>query len=448
MYLRPFHASSYPLTSRSIEKLKLEDSPLRWSCSSLASISSKHSLESPVSRDTAVLELEAKEAVSREQRTELLHTPVTNPKSRVATQTLDSAASPPQLKQSIEPSIPMRSSRTISRRDEYSTGSNSSLNSFHFHEPMKTQNISLHSSSSYYSLLRSLRLEQASSTSLRSSITPSSVPSLWRVERHVPEFCYITPKQNLLLHSSSSICYFVQLKTKRGQQYHRLCQMKSSPLQLHVSTCSPDVLDELQHILEVTPRSSVDSSAAITGSGQLLSPISANSSLLSSCTTTKYASTNLPSSLRRHYQFVTTLLALLPSKLPKLTLYLRNPTAFDDVIDKAPIFCKCILMSNLPLPDFLVRFANAFKIHYALDNGHLTISQPGKNGQSLVLYEGDMNSTSNWCEFAPKEFHKYILTSQKAMQMCLVLSGQQSCCGKVVMGGISDQGAIILDDDT
>ena len=440
-----------------MEKLRLEDSPLRWSCNSLASVSSRNSFGSPVSRDTAVLELETEE--TREERTELLHTPITHPLHLISkTANTSRIETPPRLKQSEEPEMHQkhrhsRSSRltsysTPSRHSQQSTSSSFSQS----HAPLSTNtplSSSHNTSSSYISRLRSMHTEQASllsQQSLGASVTSlsMSIPTLWKVDNHMQEFTYITPKNNILLHTSHAIMYFCQLKTNQGSRYYRLSVVKSAPLYIHLLSLSAALHQDVTNLLLLQD---VNSGLDVTNhTGQLLPPQSSTSPLITVVATSKHAISQLPNALRAPYHFVSSLLSLLPSKLPKLTLYLRSAVSTSS---RDNIYCKCVLMSNLPLPDFLVRFANALKIHYSLDSNHLTIYQPDANNKPNIYYENDLSSSSNWCQYAPKQLQKYIITAQKAMQQCLVLcsDGMRVRGSRIVMGQINEEDNIVIDGD-
>ena len=85
---------------------------------------------------------------------------------------------------------------------------------------------------------------------------------------------------------------------------------------------------------------------------------------------------------------------------------------------KTNVRCKCMLMSNRPLPDFCVQWADGMRLRYALDSGQLQISGPA--GQFLWDSSVKGGGPTQWASMAPKALRPYLLEAQKCMERCLM----------------------------
>ena len=136
-----------------------------------------------------------------------------------------------------------------------------------------------------------------------------------------------------------------------------------------------------------------------------------------------YSIYRLPKALRSLYLKTALIIGEIRSKIPKLVLYLtvndvqKGQAA---VNTGGKIACKCMLMSNTPLPDFCVQWADGTKLRYCLENGRLRLQGP-----SIAVYHWtdngvkDGSSVLGWAELATEEQSKYLLVAQRAMKRCL-----------------------------
>jgi hypothetical protein len=101
---------------------------------------------------------------------------------------------------------------------------------------------------------------------------------------------------------------------------------------------------------------------------------------------------NLPSGIEKLYNRMEKILNIILKNIPKLILYLSSKLA-----DTSNISCKCMLMSNLPLPDFRVQFADGTKLQYYLQSGKLHIESNLHNSDSNnkvpIIWDGLMSDT-------------------------------------------------------
>lgn len=153
---------------------------------------------------------------------------------------------------------------------------------------------------------------------------------------------------------------------------------------------------------------------------------------------------DLPGWLATRYRKIYKMLEAVKCRLPKLILYCTSLDAISienvSLVSKdfratktAPepdksrvVYCKCMLMSNDPLPDFCVQWADGVKLRYSLASGRLYLSSPDDPPNS-PLYQWDGNAlptreapmVPSWVQGAPNSVKKYLLVAQGAMQKCL-----------------------------
>jgi serine/threonine protein kinase len=94
------------------------------------------------------------------------------------------------------------------------------------------------------------------------------------------------------------------------------------------------------------------------------------------------------------------------------------------------MYCKCMLMSNEPLPDFCVQWADGVKLRYSLASGRLHLSSPlDPPASPLFAWAGGgagAGTSPSWTATAPDSVKEYLSVAQAAMQRCLEEQDQHS----------------------
>jgi serine/threonine protein kinase len=128
------------------------------------------------------------------------------------------------------------------------------------------------------------------------------------------------------------------------------------------------------------------------------------------------------SAIAMEYQKLGDLLRALRARIPRLVMYLTiDPigTLPGDVDGR--IRCKCVLMSNLPLPNFCIQFKDRTAFRYELSTGSIRIDyyRAGKRARwegSTLAVDGSDSSI----DILPGYIKSYFLIAQRALDKCLI----------------------------
>ena len=82
-----------------------------------------------------------------------------------------------------------------------------------------------------------------------------------------------------------------------------------------------------------------------------------------------------------------------------------------------PVLCKCMLMNNLPLPDFCVQWADGTKLRYALESGQLQVTSAHGDFHWDAAAEG--GGPAKWATSAPVPLRACLVRAQRYMARCL-----------------------------
>jgi hypothetical protein len=103
------------------------------------------------------------------------------------------------------------------------------------------------------------------------------------------------------------------------------------------------------------------------------------------------------------YRRLCGILEAVQSKVPKLVLYAKSSQATtrtshagassDTAVEKG-IDCKCMLMSNEPLPDFCVQWADGAVLRYSLRTGKTRVDCLDETKSRSIRWEGSLTSTA------------------------------------------------------
>jgi hypothetical protein len=142
------------------------------------------------------------------------------------------------------------------------------------------------------------------------------------------------------------------------------------------------------------------------------------------------------------YDRICELLPPLKSRLPKMIMYI-NIQPKNDICDQpSPIIadtsgsgssvnCKCMLMSNTPLPHFCIQFKDKTSFRYDLKTGNVSIdyfiqhigTSDGQTTDKRIRWNGNiMNApSSSWCDVdgLPADIQRYMTIAQRALDKCL-----------------------------
>jgi hypothetical protein len=170
-----------------------------------------------------------------------------------------------------------------------------------------------------------------------------------------------------------------------------------------------------------------------------------------------YSIYKLPNRLKKIYIRTSLIIEEIKSRIPKLVLYMSVTSAHlikqrfqqsSSTIDKSTtsssktkIECKCMLMSNTPLPDFCIQWHDGTKLRYSLSTGKLNLSGP-----TISPYKwsaSNASSSLDWADIAHGKQVMYLLVAQEAMRRCLVESKKYSVNSS---GGLLHRSSIESED--
>ena len=234
----------------------------------------------------------------------------------------------------------------------------------------------------------------------------------------VSPFYYTSPGHDtLLLTLKKDLIICTPFKDQLNNlRHYRLCIRANRLHRLEVGEISKDMLDELSRI-SASARASSNSSSIFS-----IKDYSAMSTqLISSKNITKcYCIYKLPPPLNKAYLRVHRIFDAIKSRVPRIVLYLSVASAckilrkHNDGIARNKIECKCMLMSNGPLPDFHVQWYDQSKLKYSLQSGKLCLSGP-----HISAYQYTTENTLSWTDIANDQQKSYLLVAQEAMRRCI-----------------------------
>jgi hypothetical protein len=273
-------------------------------------------------------------------------------------------------------------------------------------------------------------------------------------------FCYCSPQGDVLAISSlGDVVYCTYLPDCHGQlRPCRLCVRAAKPLLLLVGKVNHDMCESIRYLTslygpQATNNSSSDSgpsssSAAAdllhregifaSSSGTSGGALSTNQKLTvifeDRLWIKHYKVQHLEGRLQRVYHRVYEMIQMTKRKRPRLILYLISSSSSPGTLvvgeekgtersSDSTVVCKCMLMSNLPFPDFYVRWSHGMKLHYSLSDGRLVVHTPPTNTSGGETYRWDhrgMADGADWTVSAPEEMKRHLLQAQKAMKRCLL----------------------------
>ena len=242
-------------------------------------------------------------------------------------------------------------------------------------------------------------------TSNQVVVTPT--PILPNIITSMQPFKYVDSKGDMILISNEhDILISTKLKISGKLMPSRLIVRSSNPLELKFGSVDTIMLSELEKLYahkDVTVNGNADSTLT-----------SAKLDLLKDKLMLKsYSIYKLPSIIQKIYLKASKMLEIINAKLPKVIVYLTPTTTVSSSDTKASsdcysIPCKCMLMSNEPLPDYRVQWANGTTLKYSLQSGSLKIelcnayaSSNTSNDSSttatddLFVWEGFMHNDYN-----------------------------------------------------
>jgi hypothetical protein len=310
--------------------------------------------------------------------------------------------------------------------------------------------------------------QRLSRRSLKSAL-PSSPTHAAPPVKATLSFCYCSPQGDVLAISScGDVVYCTYLPDCHGKlKPCRLCVRSSRPLVLSLGKVNHEMCQAIKSLTAIYGPDAVAAECANECLLQQEGIYSSNSSLRDQPATMaifadilwikEYRVHQLEGRLKKVYYRVHEMIQMAQKKIPKLILYLidsKRPSAPGTIAgaekdrstsSRAPqgattgsVACKCMLMSNLPFPDFYVRWSDGMKLHYSLSDGRLLVNTAAvsrqSNGESKSpkpssgeMYRWDqegMADGSDWTVSAPDEIKVYLLQAQKAMKRCLLEEGQ------------------------
>ena len=279
-------------------------------------------------------------------------------------------------------------------------------------------------------MLSSSSIQSPSSVIITEKRQSDKIPLLKLAD--LTPFFYTSPGHDtLLLTKSKDLIVCAQFKDQLSNlRRYRLCIRSNSLHRIEIGEISEPMVKELDLIAN-----SVQTSTSSIFSVKDYSPMSPH--LASHQNTLKhYSIYKLPSSLHKCYQRVYQMVETIKSRLPRIILYLSvssacrilNKNNHDEERSKSKIECKCMLMSNAPLPDFHVQFYDQTKLKYSLQSGKLSLSGP-----TIASYKYSMENTLDWTEIADDNQKAYLLIAQEAMRRCIEESRKKSHENPVVI---------------
>lgn len=255
-------------------------------------------------------------------------------------------------------------------------------------------------------------------------------------------FFYTSPGHDtLLLTKSKDLIISTQFKDKlhNHSRRYRLVIRGNSTHRLEMSELSNHMVMEFNDIAKSIHSSSMESIFSVKDYTH------SSPHLISSQHISKsYSVYKLPSTLHKCYLRIYHMVEIIRSRLPRIILYLSVSSAHkilntmdhhqDHNNSKNKIECKCMLMSNAPLPDFQVQWYDQTKLKYSLQSGKLSLSGP-----TISPYKYSTENTLDWTEIADEVQKSYLLVAQEAMRRCLEESKRKREESPIVIVDRDDQ---------
>lgn len=246
----------------------------------------------------------------------------------------------------------------------------------------------------------------------------------------------------LLCCAGESIVYCTSVTSKVNAPSIQLRLVIKQCSRTKISICRLDsgMLQEKCRIVE----KSCQSSGFLFLKGEDHNEITSSCLVTSTVTDKVYSIKGLPDWAAVKYIKIGRILEAVERRIPKLVMYVSSSSAIqlstllsrqEDIkrrlisennlsSNSLNIYCKCMLMSNEPLPDFCVQWADGVKLRYSLDSGRLHLSSP-QDPPNIPLYQWDGSSEESvmavpsWTTAAPDSVKEYLVVAQNAMYRCL-----------------------------
>lgn len=266
-------------------------------------------------------------------------------------------------------------------------------------------------------------------------------------------FCYSSPQGDVLAISSiGDVVYCTYLPDCTGRlRPCRLCVRSSQPLILSLGKVNHEMCQNIKSLTLKYGNQNYSSSDELLKQEGIYSSKSRISDdkicIFDDILWIKqYRITELDGRLKKVYYRVYDMIQMTKKRIPKLILYLtdtprqvplpgmrvhsstNSALAAESDSTNNSVVCKCMLMSNVPFPDFYVRWSDGVKLHYSLSSGRLIVNRIMKESNenlttSREIYRWDqqgMIDGTDWTISAPEDIKIYLLQAQKAMKRCIL----------------------------
>lgn len=313
-------------------------------------------------------------------------------------------------------------------------------------------------SDSGYSRLWVPRLTPSQKKTMMTTLSPNST--------HRKAFSYSSPRGDVLvLSTAGDVVFCTYLKDKAGRfRPCRLLVRARDPLKLHIGKVDKAMCQEILNIRDEGEPLAGDYSSRSSSNDKEQQSLTIFSDTLMM---RKYHVASLPTFLSLTYKKVSRMLSLARKKMPKLILYITKPPIADrtyhylrdqevsrttrdnsrqpnttssantksstaassasNTVNQGDgeVLCKCMLMSNTPLPDFYMRWVDGTRLSYSLELSQLHLSHSTDKSKAY-RWDGDRTGDSDWTDSAPKEVRRYLAEAQVAMRKCLAQEGRDA----------------------
>ncbi len=248
-------------------------------------------------------------------------------------------------------------------------------------------------SSGWISHINDVRESSNMGTNVSNKVVSSLTPILPNIITAMQPFKYVDSRGDMILISNEhDILISTKLNISGKLTPSRLLVRSSNPLELRFGGVDTVMMRELEQLYaHKNAVTTTGGSADSTLTGAKLDLLT-DKLLLKS-----YSIYKLPSVIQKIYLKASKMLEIINTKLPKVIVYL-TPTASSKSDDKSAtncynVPCKCMLMSNEPLPDYRIQWANGTTLKYSLQSGKLKIEVCNTSTSSST--SNDSSTTAN-----------------------------------------------------
>ena len=270
------------------------------------------------------------------------------------------------------------------------------------------------------------------------------IPIITSIISNLSPFKYINNQNNMLLFTSKGdLLYYSSQKQQSNPTFnHNSNQMKyfviskSQPLIIKISNnLNEEKMNYIDSLCQLSPnkKSSLTIlSSEIELSNQWNSFI--NDSVNNSFECYNILKLNELNPILIKYKYILTILEIMKSRIPKFIIYLNitlqlsnnnnenKNTIQENNVNFDKMKCKCMLMCNEPLPDFVIQWKNNTTISYSLNSGKIVINTTINNEK--MIWDGiignDLNS-NEWLDanILPENMKLYLIIAQDIFQFCM-----------------------------